>query len=65
MNNECTVKNVMLGGFKGYDVGNLIIPWYIPVSNSVSFGPRIVKCQQNKSSYFVLNGLFTSTGFAV
>ena len=43
----------MLGGLKGYSGGRMILPWYRPPSNSVSLGPRIVKCHSNILSYGV------------
>ena len=48
-----TLRRTILGGLKGYSGGRMILPWYRPPSNSVSLGPRIVKCHSNILSYGV------------
>ena len=44
------VRKRTSGGRKGYSVGNKILPWYRPSSNTVSLGPRRVKCHSNRLS---------------
>ena len=41
---------MILGGFIGYSVGKTIRPWYTPLANAVSYGPRIEKCHSNRFS---------------
>ena len=49
-NRPLGVSRTIDGGRNGYSVGSKILPWYIPPSNSVSGGPRMVKCHSKRLS---------------
>jgi len=44
------VSIIIDGGFIGYSVGRIILPWYTPEAKSESGGPRTVKCHSNRLS---------------
>src|SRR5262249_50290285 len=48
---KLTVNRTMFGGLNGYSGGSKIRPWYTPPSNSVSRGPRTVKCHSKRLSF--------------